>query len=118
MRALVLTLLAVDGILSAIGGALLLPSYIGAIPFPISALISGLLNVALVWAGGRWTTSIRLAAVPLWTWLLTVAAMCLGGPGHDVIFGGRGVMAYSPLLLLVVGAGPPFWVLLRRRTPR
>jgi hypothetical protein len=118
MRALVLTLLAVDGILSAIGGALLLPSYIGAIPFPISALISGLLNAALVWAGGRWTTSIRLAAVPLWTWLLTVAAMCLGGPGHDVIFGGRGVMAYSPLLLLVVGAGPPFWVLLRRRTPR
>jgi hypothetical protein len=117
MRALVLTLLAVDGILSAIGGALLLPSYIGAIPFPISALISGLLNAALVWAGGRWTTSIRLAAVPLWTWLLTVAAMCLGGPGHDVIFGGRGVMAYSPLLLLVVGAGPPFWVLLRRRTP-
>jgi hypothetical protein len=49
---------------------------------------------------------------------LTVAAMCLGGPGSDVIFGGRGVMAYSPLLLLVVGAGPPFWVLLRRRTPR
>jgi hypothetical protein len=118
MRALVLTLLAVDGILSAIGGALLLPSYIGAIPFPISALISGLLNAALVWAGGRWTTSIRLAAVPLWTWLLTVAAMCLGGPGHDVIFGGRGVMAYSPLLLLVVGACPPLWVLLRRGTPR
>jgi hypothetical protein len=118
MRFVVLTLLAVDGILSAIGGALLLPSYIGAIPFPISALISGLLNAALVWAAGRWTTSLRLAAVPLWTWLLTVAAMCLGGPGSDVIFGGRGVMAYSPLLLLVVGAGPPFWVLLRRRTPR
>lgn len=118
MRFVFLTLLAVDGILSAIGGALLLPSYIGAIPFPISALISGLLNAALVWAAGRWTTSIRLAAVPLWTWLLTVAAMSLGGPGHDVIFGGRGVLAYSPLLLLVAGAGPPFWVLLRRRTPR
>jgi len=118
MRLLFLTLLAVDGILSAIGGALLLPSYIGAIPFPISALISGLLNAALVWAAGRWTTSLRVAAVPLWTWLLTVAVMCLGGPGGDVIFGGRGAMAYSPLLLLVVGAGPPFWVLLHRRTPR
>ncbi len=118
IRVVVLTLFAVDGVLSAIAGALLLPAYIGAIPFPISALISGLVNAALVWAGGRWTTSVRLAALPLWTWLLTVAAMCLGGPGHDIIFGGRGVMAYSPLLLLVVGAGPPFWVLLQRRPAR
>ncbi|MGA8328858.1 MAG: hypothetical protein WB777_06150 [Mycobacterium sp.] len=118
LRIVLLALLAFDGVLSAIGGALLLPSYIGAIPFPISALISGLLNAALVWAAGRWTTSVRLAALPLWTWLLTVAAMCLGGPGHDIIFGGRGVMAYSPLLLLVAGAGPPLWLLLRRRTTR
>lgn len=118
IRVVVLTLFAVDGVLSAIAGALLLASYIGAIPFPISALISGLVNAALVWAAGRWTTSVRLAALPLWTWLLTVAAMCLGGPGHDIIFGGRGVLAYSPLLLLVAGAGPPFWVLLRRRAAR
>jgi hypothetical protein len=113
-RFVFLTLLAVDGILSAIGGALLLPSYIGAIPFPISALISGLLNAALVWAALRWTTSIRLAALPLWTWLSTVLAMCW--PGNGLILGGREAMAYSPLLLLVVGAGPPFWLLLRRRT--
>ena len=101
-------MLAVDGVLSAVGGALLLPTYIGSIPFPISALISGLVNAALVWAAGRWTTSARLAALPLWTWLLTVLAMCLPGPGGDVIFDGRGVMAYSPLLLLAAGALPPF----------
>lgn len=118
MRVVFLTLFALDGVLSAVGGALWLPSYIGAIPCPISAVISGLLNTALVWAAGRWTTSVRLAALPLWTWLLTVAAMCLGGPGHDVIFGGRGVLAYSPLLLLVAGAGPPLWVLLRRGAAR
>jgi len=117
-RIVVLTLLAVDGVISAVGGALLLPSYIGSIPFPVSALISGLLNAALVWAAGRWTVSARVAALPLWTWLLTVLGMCLGGPGHDVIFGGRGVMAYSPLLLLVVGSVPPYWVLLRRRAAR
>jgi hypothetical protein len=108
-------LLAVDGVLSAVGGAMLLPTYIGSVPFPISALISGLLNAALVWAAGRWTTSARLAALPLWTWLLTVLAMCLPGPGGDVIFGGRGVLAYSPLLLLALGALPPFWVLWRHR---
>jgi hypothetical protein len=110
-----LALLAVDGILSAVGGALLLPSYIGTVPFPISALISGLINASLVWAAGRLTTSTRIAALPVWTWLLTVLVMCLPGPGDDVIFAGRGVMAYSPLLLLGLGLLPPFWVLLRRR---
>jgi hypothetical protein len=114
IRVVILTLLAVDGILSAIAGALLLPAYIGSMPFPISALISGLVNAALVWAAGRWTTSTRLAALPLWSWLLTVAAMALGGPGDDIIFGGRGVMAYSPLLLLVAGLLPPAWVMWQR----
>jgi hypothetical protein len=118
IRIVILALLAVDGILSAIAGALLLPVYIGSIPFPISALISGLVNAALVWAAGRWTTSARLAALPLWTWLLTVLAMAVGGPGGDVIFGGHGVMAYGPLLLLAAGALPPTWVLLHRRADR
>jgi hypothetical protein len=115
IRIVILALLAVDGILSAVAGALLLPAYLGSIPFPISALISGLVNAALVWAAGRWTTSARLAALPLWTWLLTVAAMALGGPGGDVIFGGRGLLAYDPFLLLVAGAAPPLWVLWQRR---
>ena len=117
-RVAILALLAVDGVLSAVGGALLLPSYIGSVPFPISALVSGLINAALVWAAGRWTTSARVAALPLWTWLLTVLVMCLPGPGDDVIFAGRGVFAYSPLLLLGLGLLPPFWVLLRRRPAR
>jgi hypothetical protein len=116
IRIVILALLAVDGILSAVAAALLLPVYIGSIPFPVSALISGLVNAALVWAAGRWTTSARLAALPLWTWLLTVLVMCAPGPGGDVIFGGRGVLAYSPLLLLVAGSVPPLAVLLRRRT--
>jgi hypothetical protein len=117
-RFVILALLAVDGILSAVAGALLLPAYIGSIPFPISALISGLVNAALVWAAGRWTTSARLAALPLWTWLLTVLVMCGGGPGGDVIFGGPGVLAYGPLLLLVAGMVPPAWVLWSRRAER
>jgi hypothetical protein len=111
----VLALLAVDGVLSAIGGALFLPSYIGAIPFPISALISGVLNAALVWLAGRLTPSARVAALPLWTWLLAVLFMCQSGPGGDVIFAGRGIMAYGLLLLLAAGLVPSVWVLLRRR---
>jgi hypothetical protein len=115
IRIVILALLAVDGVLSAVAGALLLPAYIGSIPFPVSALISGLVNAALVWAAGQWTTSARLAALPLWTWLLTVLAMAVGGPGGDIIFDERGVMAYSPLLLLAAGALPPGWVLRQRR---
>jgi hypothetical protein len=107
-------MLAVDGVLSAVAGALLLPLYIGSIPFPISALISGLVNAALAWAAGRWTSSPRLAALPLWTWLLTVAVISVGGPGGDVILDGRGVLAYGAVLLLVLGVAPPVWVLRRR----
>lgn len=113
-RVVVLALLAVDGMLSALAGALLLPCYIGTIPFPISGLISGLVNAALVWAAGRWTRSPRLAALPLWIWLLTVAVISMGGPADDVILGGRGVMAYSALLLVVLGVAPPVWVLWQR----
>ena len=116
IQVIVLTLFAVDGVLSAIGGALFLPSYIGSIPFPVSALASGLLNAALVWAASRWTSRNLLAALPVWTWLLTVFVMARPGPGGDVIFAGRGIMAYSPFLLLAAGGLLPFWVLLRRRT--
>jgi hypothetical protein len=115
-RFVVLTLLAVDGVLSAIGGALFLPSYIGAVPFPVSALASGLVNAALVWAAGPWTSRPLLAALPVWTWLLTVFVMARPGPGGDVVFGGQGITGYSPFLLLAAGALLPFWVLWRRRT--
>ncbi|HKI43247.1 MAG: hypothetical protein ACLQIK_27315 [Mycobacterium sp.] len=113
-RFVVLSLLAVDGVLSALAGALLLPSYIGSVPFPVSGLLSGLLNAALVWAAGRWTRSSRVAALPLWTWLLTVAVISMGGPGDDIILGGRGLMAYGALFLIVFGVAPPAWVLWRR----
>jgi len=107
--------LAVDGVLSAVLGTLLLPMYLGAIPMPLSALLSGLVNAALVWAAGYWTGSRRLAALPLWAWLATVAGFTFGGPGGDVVFGGRGILAYSVLILLLFGAVPA--VLVLRRMP-
>jgi hypothetical protein len=109
----ILTLLAVDGILSAIAGAFFLPVQIGTVPFPISALVSGLVNAALVWAALQVTSAPRLAGLPLWTWLLTVAVLTLGGPGDDIVFGGVGIMAFAPLLLIVLGTLPPAAVLWR-----
>lgn len=111
----VLGLLAADGVLSAIAGTFLLPMYLGPVPLPVSALVSGLLNAALVWAAGQWTDSRRLAALPLWTWLATVAVFTLGGPGGDIVYGGPGIMAFSVLIFLLLGALPAAVVL--RRTP-
>lgn len=111
----VLTVLAVDGVLSAVAGALLLPLYFGSVPFPVSAVVSGLVNAALVWAAGYWTESRRLAALPLWAWLATVAAFTLGGPGGDIVFGGPGIMGFSVLIFLLLGALPAALVL--RRMP-
>jgi hypothetical protein len=112
-RVVILAVLAFDGVLSAVVGALLLPLELGSIPFPISALISGLVNAALVWAALQWTAAPRVAALPLWAWLLTVAGLTLGGPGGDIVFGGAGVMAYSPFIFIAVGAAPPAYVLWR-----
>jgi hypothetical protein len=100
-------------VLSAVAAAFFLPLRIGSVPFPISALLSGLLNAALVWAALQWTSSPRVAALPLWCWLLTVAGLTFGGPGDDIVFGGVGIMEYAPLLLIALGALPPAALLWR-----
>ena len=114
LRAVVLTSLALDGVISAVLGAFFLPLRLGPIPFPISALISGLLNAALVWVALQWTSSPRLAALPLWTWLATVAALTFPGPGDDAVFSAT----WQLLVLIVVGAIPPLMLLYRRNEPR
>lgn len=109
----VLSVLALDGVLSALAASFLLPLRLGSVPFPISMLISGAVNAALVWAALHWTSSPRVAALPLWTWLATVLGLTFGGPGSDLVFGGVGVMAYAALLLIAAGALPPAAVLWR-----
>jgi hypothetical protein len=106
-------LLAIDGVLSAVAAAFFLPFRIGSVPFPISALISGLVNAALVCAALQLTSAPRVAALPLWCWLLTIAALTFGGPGDDIVFGGVGIMEYAALLLIFLGALPPALVLWR-----
>jgi hypothetical protein len=113
LRPAVLTLLAIEGVFSAVAAAFFLPLRVGSVPLPISALLSGLVNAALVWTALQWTSAPRVAALPLWCWLLTVAGLTFGGPGDDIVFGGVGIMEYAPLLLIVLGALPPAYVLWR-----
>ena len=114
LRPVVLTLLAIDGVLSAVAAAFFLPLRIGSVTFPISALLSGLVNAALVWAALQWTSAPRVAALPLWCWLLTVAGLTFGGPGDDIVFSAQ----YALLLLIVLGALPPALLLYRRTRSR
>ncbi|MCH9642521.1 MAG: hypothetical protein K0U70_09755 [Actinomycetia bacterium] len=110
---MVLALLGVDGVLSALMAAFFLPLRVGSVPFPVSALLSGVLNALLVWVALQWTSSPRLAALPLWAWLLTVVVLTLGGPGDDIVFGGSGLMEFAPVLLIALGALPAAWILMR-----
>lgn len=87
-----------------------LPLRIGSVPLPISALLSGTLNAALVWAAFQWTSVPRLAALPLWTWLATVVMLTVVTPGDDIVFGGSGVMEFGSVLLVAVGALPAAWI--------
>jgi len=116
-RVILFTLLAIDGVVSAVIGAFFLPVWLFGIPFPVSALLSGLLNAALVWVGLQWTSSTKLAAIPLWTWFLTVLVLMFGGPGSDNVLGSRGLSEFGPLVLLVLGVGPAVFLLRRQLAP-
>jgi hypothetical protein len=113
----VLAVLAVDGVLSALMGVFFLNLRIGAVPIPISPVLAGAINMALVWVALQWAPSPRVAAIPLWAWLATVLLCTFGGPGDDILLGGVGLLEYGSVLLIAVGALPAGWLLTRRRTP-
>jgi hypothetical protein len=113
-RRILIAVLAFDGVLSAIVGALFLPLYVGTVPLPISSLLSGLLNAALVWAALQWTSATSVAGAPLWAFLATVAGLTFGGPGGDVVFGGDSPQTF--VLFVALGAAPPAFLLWRART--
>jgi hypothetical protein len=120
VRFVVLAVLTLDGVLSAIAGAFFLPLYVGAFPAPFSGLLSGLVNVALVWAALQWAPTPRLAALPLWAWLVTALGLTLGGPGGDIVLSGAGVMQLAPVLFILLGGAPPayvWWRLTARPSP-
>ena len=114
LRVVVLTLLALDGVLCALASTMLLPAYLGTVWFPVSAVAAGIVNVGLVWAAAQWTDSTRIAALPLITLLSPVGVLTLGGPGGDMMLGGAGIAGSGPILLMVLGAVPAAWWLLRR----
>jgi hypothetical protein len=109
----VLAVLTFNGVLSAVLGAFFLPLRLGTVAVPISGLLSGLLNAALVWVALQWAPGPRWAAAPLWAWLATVLGLTLGGPGGDIVLSGSGLLLAAPILLVLLGGAPPVYVLRR-----
>ncbi|MDV7245732.1 MULTISPECIES: hypothetical protein [Rhodococcus] len=94
-----LALLVFDGLLCAVLAVLFLPLYLGATPFPVSILVAGAVNVALVIAARSATGRVGAAALPLVGWIVGFLLCMLGGPGGDVL-----LLASVWTLLLFLGA--------------
>lgn len=104
-----LGVLVIDGFLSAVLGVLFLPTYIGAVAFPISALVSGLVNVALVLAARTITGPNRRAGWPIVGWAFGFLLCMFGGPGGDIVL----PQSWQSLLMLAFGLGLPGYFVVR-----
>ncbi|MCQ4119933.1 hypothetical protein [Rhodococcus tibetensis] len=93
-----LALLVFDGFLCAVLAVLFLPMYLGATPFPVSILVAGAVNVALVIAARSATGRVGSAALPLVGWTAGFLLCMLGGPGGDIL-----LLASAWTLLLFLG---------------
>ena len=99
---LILTLLIVDGAAMGVLSVFFLPLWLGPVPFPVTALIAGVVNVMLVRTAARHTERSVLIAAPLIAWGVVYLVFALGRVGGSGIVPGdwRGV------LLVFVGALP------------
>lgn len=110
----VLAVLTVDGFITAILGALFLPAYIGSVPFPISAVCTAVVNIALVYLAARVTDRNILTALPLVGWGLGFL-LCMGqGPGGDIIL----AATWQTLVFLLLGLAPAGYALYRAELAR
>lgn len=99
----ILGLLVFDGLVSLVLGVLYLPTYLGTVQFPVSAFVSGAVNVALVFGARTVTDRIGLQSLPLIAWICGFLVCATAGPGGDVLL----TQSWETLLFLVVGAAPP-----------
>lgn len=104
-----IALLVLDGVLVGGFGVVTAPYYVGGVPVPVGALLSGLLVPWLVRLAGGESRNPLVAGAPLWAWLATVTVLGLAGPGGDVLL----PATWQSLLLLISGTGTGLWALRR-----
>ncbi|MER5389300.1 hypothetical protein [Saccharopolyspora sp. NPDC002686] len=95
--------LLVDAVILALVELLFLPSYVGAVQFPITAALAAVTTPLLVAEAARFSPHRRVAGAPLVVWFLTVLVFGVFGPGGDMVLLGND---WRTLLLLGAGALP------------
>lgn len=98
-----LAVLIFDGFLCGILSVLFLPTYLGSVPFPVSALLAGVANVMLLFAARKVADQPLAIASPLIAWGVAILVCMLGGPGGDVLL----LADWRTALLLLGGLVPP-----------
>ncbi len=104
----IVALLVLDALLLFVVEVLFLPSYIGGVAIPITAVLAGVLNTVLVWL----TRSVwpRLAGLPVAGWALAFAVCLFNGPGGDLVL----LADWRTLLFAACGLIPPLALVYRQ----
>jgi hypothetical protein len=111
LGALLAGLLVFNGLLTLVLEVLFLPSYIGSIPFPITAGVAAVVNVLLVLGMGTVVARPGAMSMPLLAWLFGFLICSTGGPGGDVLLADN----WTTPLLLACGLIPAGFYLFRLR---
>ncbi|WP_019200388.1 hypothetical protein [Tsukamurella sp. 1534] len=98
----IVVITALGGAVCAVGATMYLHLYLGAMPFPASAVLFGGLLAAISVAARRLGGEPWHAALPVIAFLVVVVAFLLGGPGGSVMY-----TDWRLPLLVVCGIGMP-----------
>ncbi|MFI5719913.1 hypothetical protein [Nocardia sp. NPDC051750] len=79
----IIAVLMLDAVIALILEVLYLPLYIGAVALPITALLAGPVNLALVWAVATVNTRLSVLFLPVGAWLAAFLIAASRGPGGD-----------------------------------
>lgn len=98
-----LAVLIFDGFLCGILAVFFLPTYLGPVPFPVSAILAGIANVTLLFAARKVAEQPMAIASPLIAWFVAILVCMFGGPGGDVLL----LADWRTAVLLLGGLVPP-----------
>ncbi len=100
---IVVVLLLVDALITLAVEVLFLPTYLGSVPFPATALLAAPINVALVYGMESVTDRIGFTFAPIVVWVFGFLVCASRGPGGDVMLASDG----RTLLLFACGVLAP-----------
>ncbi|MFI9410875.1 hypothetical protein [Nocardia gamkensis] len=99
----ILLLLVLNALLTLALEALYLPTYLGSVAFPASAVVAGVVNVALVAGARSVTRRPAVLGLPVVAWAFGFLVCASAGPGGDILLGSD----WRTALLLFGGLLPP-----------